>query len=40
MIKQNYIMGYHKAGKMAEINLWADIRVFSELDDELWKKYL
>jgi lactate racemase len=37
-IKGNYVLGYHKAGKMAEVNLWADVRAFSELDDELWKQ--
>jgi nickel-dependent lactate racemase len=37
-IKENYVLGYHKAGKMAEINLWADVRACSDLDDDLWKK--
>lgn len=37
-IKENYVLGYHKAGKMAEVNLWADVRAFSDLEDELWEK--
>lgn len=37
-IKDNYVLGYHKAGKMAEVNLWADVRACSDLPDELWKK--
>jgi len=37
-IKENYVLGYHKAGKMAEVNLWADVRACSDLPDELWKK--
>jgi len=37
-IKGNYVLGYHKAGKMAEVNLWADVRACSDLPDELWKK--
>ena len=37
-IKDNYVLGYHKAGKMAEVNLWADVKAFSELEDDLWKK--
>lgn len=37
-ISENYVLGYHKAGKMAEVNLWADVRVVSDLDDDLWRK--
>ncbi len=37
-IKENYVLGYHKAGKMAEVNLWADVRACSDLPDDLWKK--
>lgn len=37
-IKENYVLGYHKAGKMAEVNLWADVRAYSDLEDDLWKK--
>jgi lactate racemase len=37
-IKDNYVLGYHKAGKMAEVNLWADVRACSELPNELWEK--
>lgn len=37
-IKENYVLGYHKAGKMAEVNLWADVRAYSDLDDDLWRK--
>lgn len=36
-IRDNYKLGYHKAGKMAEIMTWADIWVVSELNDKLWK---
>ncbi|OQY08474.1 MAG: general glycosylation pathway protein [Fusobacteriia bacterium 4572_132] len=37
-IKENYKLGYHKAGKMAEINTWAEMWGVTELDDELIKK--
>ncbi len=37
-IKENYVLGYHKAGKMAEVNLWADVRAYSDLEDNLWRK--
>jgi nickel-dependent lactate racemase len=37
-IEQNYVLGYHKAGKMAEINLWAQVKAYTDLDDELWRK--
>ncbi len=37
-IKENYKLGYHKAGKMAEINTWAQIWGVTELEDELIKK--
>ena len=37
-IKENYVLGYHKAGKMAEINLWADVYAYSELEDDLWNR--
>ncbi len=37
-IKENYVLGYHKAGKMAEVNLWADVRAYSDLEDDLWRK--
>ena len=36
-IYKNYKLGYHKAGKMAEIMTWADIWVVSELEDQLWE---
>jgi len=35
-IKENYKLGYHKAGKMAQIMTWAQIWVVSELEDSLW----
>ena len=36
-ISVNYKLGYHKAGKMAEVMTWASIWVVSELEDILWK---
>ncbi len=35
-IKGEYRLGYHKAGKMAEVINMADIWVVSDLTDELW----
>lgn len=35
-IKEGYRLGYHKAGKMAEINQWARIWVVSDLEDRIW----
>ncbi len=35
-IKGEYKLGYHKAGKMAEVSNWADIWVISDLDDKKW----
>ena len=35
-IKGEYRLGYHKAGKMAEVINMADIWVVSDLEDELW----
>lgn len=37
-IEENYVLGYHKAGKMAEINLWAQVKAYTDLDDDLWRK--
>ncbi|MFW5727684.1 MAG: nickel-dependent lactate racemase [Spirochaetia bacterium] len=34
-IKQGYKLGYHKAGKMAEIFQWAEVHAVTELPDEL-----
>ncbi len=36
-IKGEYKLGYHKAGKMAEVSSWADIWVISDLSDKKWK---
>ncbi len=36
-ISINYKLGYHKAGKMAEVMTWANIWVVSELEDKLWE---
>ena len=33
-IKEEYKLGYHKAGKMAEINLWAEMWAVTMLDEE------
>ncbi|NCD34314.1 MAG: nickel-dependent lactate racemase [Spartobacteria bacterium] len=35
-IEQTYKLGYHKAGKMAEINLWASVWTVSDMADEIW----
>ena len=37
-IKDEYKLGYHKAAKMAEINLWADSWAVTELSTEQMKK--
>ncbi len=36
-IRDEYRLGYHKAGKMAEISQWASLWVVSDLDDALWR---
>ncbi|MGD1822296.1 MAG: nickel-dependent lactate racemase [Pleomorphochaeta sp.] len=36
-ISNNYKLGYHKAGKMAEVMTWANIYVVSELENKLWE---
>ncbi len=36
-IEEGYKLGYHKAGKMAEISQWASIWVISDLDDKTWE---
>ena len=36
-IKEGYVVGYHKAAKLAEINLWAEIYGVTGLPDELLK---
>jgi len=36
-IENNYVLGYHKAGKMAEVNIWASVRAVSDLPDDLWE---
>jgi len=33
-IKNEYKLGYHKAGKIAEVNKWAQIWAYTELEDE------
>ncbi|MGM0509016.1 MAG: nickel-dependent lactate racemase [Fusobacteriota bacterium] len=37
-IKKEYKLGYHKAGKMAEINTWAETWGVTDLDDDRLKK--
>ncbi|MBC8313190.1 MAG: nickel-dependent lactate racemase [Candidatus Cloacimonetes bacterium] len=37
-IKSNYVLGYHKAGKMAEVNLRAKVWAVTELNQEILKK--
>jgi len=39
-IKEGYVLGYHKAAKMAEINLWAEMYSVTELPDALMKSIL
>ena len=34
-IKKGYVVGYHKAAKLAEIYLWAEIYGVTDLPDEL-----
>jgi nickel-dependent lactate racemase len=36
-ISKGYVLGYHKAARMAEINLWADIYGVTDLPDEIIK---
>lgn len=36
-ISSGYVLGYHKAAKMAEINTWAEVWACSDLEDEVWK---
>jgi nickel-dependent lactate racemase len=36
-IKKGYKLGYHKAGKMAEVFLQGEVRAVTELDGELLK---
>jgi nickel-dependent lactate racemase len=39
-IKEGYVLGYHKAAKMAEINLWAEMYGVTELPDQLLESIL
>ena len=39
-IKKGYVLGYHKAAKMAEINLWAEMYGVTELPDKLMESVL
>jgi nickel-dependent lactate racemase len=34
-IEEGYVLGYHKAAKMAEIRLWAEVYAVTDLQDEL-----
>ena len=36
-IRREYKLGYHKAGKMAEVFLWSSVWMHSDLDDEVVK---
>ncbi len=36
-IKEGYVLGYHKAAKLAEINLWAEMYGVTDLPDEILK---
>ncbi len=33
-LEHSYVLGYHKAGKIAEMNLWAEIWTITDIDDE------
>ena len=37
-IKEKYVLGYHKAAKMAEVGLWAETWGVTDLDPEMLKK--
>jgi nickel-dependent lactate racemase len=37
-LAKEYKLGYHKAAKMAEIAVWADVWAVTDLDPELLKK--
>ena len=37
-VKDDYVLGYHKVVKMAEINLWAKVWAVTGLDPEILKK--
>lgn len=37
-IKGTYKLGYHKAGKMAELFQWANVFAFTELEDDLLRR--
>lgn len=37
-IEKKYVIGYHKAAKMAEVGLWAQMWAVTDLDPELLKK--
>jgi nickel-dependent lactate racemase len=37
-IEKKFVLGYHKAAKMAEIGLWAQMWAVTDLDPELLKK--
>lgn len=39
-IKESYVLGYHKAAKLAEINLWAEMWGITELPDKLLSSIL
>ena len=39
-IKEGYVLGYHKAAKLAEINLWAEMYGVTGLPDEILKSIL
>jgi nickel-dependent lactate racemase len=36
-IKDTYVIGYHKAAKMAEIALWAEMKAYTSIEDEIIK---
>jgi nickel-dependent lactate racemase len=36
-IKDTYVIGYHKAAKMAEIALWAEMKALTSIEDDIIK---
>ena len=34
-LKEGYVLGYHKAAKLAEINMWAEIYAVTDLPDDI-----
>jgi hypothetical protein len=39
-IDRGYVLGYHKAAKMAEIGVWAEMWAVTDLDDDTVRNVL